>query len=157
MASKYRLRDFVNRIHHGSLNNPMLNSNKGKISTLIFATVNGAIIVDVSLHYKQYHMLEKLQYVGMVYTFIMLRSSGLLATTLASLPFRENIEEPNRLEMAGKYPLRDFVNKIHHGSLNNPILNSDKGKNPTLTFGTVNGAIIVLLLVFPYIISNTIC
>ena len=62
----------------------------------------------------------------MVYTFIRLRSSGLLATTLASLLFRGNIEEPNRLEMAGKYRLRDFVNKIHHGSVGGKIVGNDK-------------------------------
>ena len=37
----------------GSLNNPMLNSDKGKNPTLTFGTVNDAIIIDVSLHYKQ--------------------------------------------------------------------------------------------------------
>lgn len=79
----------------------------------------------------------------MVYTSIRLRSSGLLTTTLASLPFRGIIEKPNRLEMTSTYRLRDFVNRIHHGSLNNPMLNSNKVKIPTLIFGTVNGAIIV--------------
>ena len=31
----------------------MLNSDKGKNPTLTFGTVNGDIIIDVSLHYKQ--------------------------------------------------------------------------------------------------------
>lgn len=57
------------------------------------------------------------------------------------LTVNRNIEEPGHLEVVGKYYLGDFINGIHHGSLDNPMLGSDISQIPTLIFGTVNGAI----------------